>query len=68
VLDNLLKMYDKYGEVLRVEALLRNVRDFKVYRTSENDPDGPRAYLRMRQGVADLHQRGEVSRKITERL
>ena len=43
------------------------MRDFKVYRTSENDPDGPRAYLRMRQGVADLHQRAEVSRKITER-
>ena len=67
VLDNLLKMYDKFGEVLRVETLLRNVRDFKVYRTSENDPDGPLSYLRMRQGVADLHQRAEVSRKITER-
>jgi hypothetical protein len=67
LLDNLLKMYDKFGEVLRLEALLRNVRDFKVYRTSENDPDGPLAYLRMRQGVADLHQRAEVSRKITER-
>lgn len=65
--DNLLKMYDKRGEVLRLEALLRNVRDFKVYRTSENDPNGPPAYLRMRQGVADLHQRAEVSRKITER-
>lgn len=67
VLDNLLKMYDKFGEVLRVETLLRNVRDFKVYRTSESAPDGPLAYLRMRKGVADLHQRAEVSRKITER-
>jgi hypothetical protein len=67
VLENLLKMYDKFGEVLRVETLLRNLRDFKVYRTSESNPDGPLAYLRMRQGVADLHQRAEVSRKITER-
>jgi hypothetical protein len=65
--DNLLKMYDKFGAVLRVETWLRNVRDFKVYRRSESDPDGPLAYLRMRQGVADLHQRAEVSRKITER-
>jgi hypothetical protein len=67
VLENLLKMYDKFGEVLRLENLLRNVRDFKVYRTLENDPDGPMAYRRMRKGVADLHQRAEVSRKINER-
>ncbi len=67
VLDNLLKMYDKFGEVLRLENLLRNVRDFKVYRTLENDPEGPMAYRRMRQGVADLHQRAEVGRKINER-
>jgi hypothetical protein len=65
--NNLLKMYDKFGEVLRLETLLRNVRDFKVYRTSENNPDGPMSYLRMRQGVADLHQRAEVSRKVNER-
>jgi hypothetical protein len=43
------------------------VRDFKVYRTLENDPDGPLAYRRMRKGVADLHQRAEVSRRINER-
>jgi hypothetical protein len=66
-MDNLLKMYDKFGVVLRVETLLRDVRHYKVYRTKENDPDGPLEYLRMRQGVADLHQRAEVSRKITER-
>lgn len=65
--NNLLKMYDKFGEVLRLETLLRDVRDFKVYRTSENDPNGKMAYLRMRKGVADLHQRAEVSRKVNER-
>jgi hypothetical protein len=67
VLQNLQKMYDKFGEVLRLENLLRNVRDFKVYRTLENDPDGPMAYRRLRQGVADLHRRAQVSRKINER-
>ncbi len=67
VLENLLKMYDKFGEVLRLENLLRNVRDFKVFRTLENKPDGPMAYRRMRQGVADLQQRAEVGRKINER-
>jgi hypothetical protein len=67
VLDNLLKMYDKFGVVLRLETLLRDVRHYKVYRTKENDPDGQPQNLRMRQGIADLHQRAEVSRKITER-
>jgi hypothetical protein len=66
--DNMLKMYDKFGEVLRLETQLRNVRDFKVFRTSENDPDGPMANLRMRKGVADLHHRAEVSSKINDRL
>jgi len=65
--NNLLKMYDKFGQVLRIETLLRNLRDFKVYRTKEGDPDGPQSYLRMRQGVADVHGRAEVSQKINER-
>ena len=38
--NNLLKMYDKFGEVLRLETLLRDVRDFKVYRTKEKIPTG----------------------------
>lgn len=65
--DNQLKMYDKFGELVRLETLFHNVRDFKVYRTLENDPDGKMAYRRMRKGVADLHQRAEVSRQVNER-
>lgn len=65
--NNLLKMYDKFGQVLRIETLLRNLRDFKVYRSKEGEPDGPKSYLRMRQGVADVHGRAEVSQKINER-
>jgi hypothetical protein len=67
VLDNLLKMYDKFGQVLRIETLLRNLRDFKVYRAKEGDPEGPKEYLRMRQGVADVHGRAEASQKINAR-
>jgi hypothetical protein len=65
--NNQVKMYDKFGEVLRLETSLHDVREFKVYRTKENDPDGAMSYLRMRKGVADLHQRAEVSRKVNER-
>lgn len=67
VCNNLLKMYDKYGQVLRLETLLRNVRNFKVYRTREGNPEGPKEYLRMRQGVADLHGRAQVCAKINSR-
>jgi hypothetical protein len=65
--NNLLKMYDKFGEVLRLETLLSDEREFKVYRPKENDPQGKMSYLRMRKGVADLHQRAEVSRKVNDR-
>lgn len=65
--NNQVKMYDKFGEVLRLETSLHDVREFKVYRTKETDPDGEMSYLRMRKGVADLHQRAEVSRKVNER-
>jgi hypothetical protein len=67
VLENQLKMYDKFGIVLRLEALLRNLHHFKVYRAKENDPEGPVEYLRMRQGVADLPARAEASQVINER-
>jgi hypothetical protein len=30
VLNNLLKRYDQFGQVLRIETLLRNLRDGKV--------------------------------------
>ena len=68
IVNNLLKMYDKFGVVLRLENLLRDVRHFKVLRRREGDADGPLKYLRMRKGVADLHARAEVGEKINDRL
>jgi hypothetical protein len=67
VAQNLLKMYDKFGQVLRLENLLINVRDFKVYRRREGDRSGPMEYLRLRKSVADIHRRAELGRKINER-
>jgi hypothetical protein len=54
------KQYDK-GSVLRVETLVRDPGDFKVYRTAEGDPDGAPDWRPLRKGVADLHRRAEVS-------
>jgi hypothetical protein len=67
VLQNGLKMYDKFGQVLRLENLLINVRDFQVFRMREGNTDGPMEYLRLRQGVADMHRRAERGAKINER-
>ena len=58
---NSLKMYDKQASVLRVETTVNDPRDMKVYRTVEGDPRGPKRWLRLRKGVADLHRRAEVS-------
>ncbi len=41
--NSLLKMYDK-GSVLRVETLIRDPGDFKVYRPLEGDPQGPKEW------------------------
>ena len=39
----------------------------KVYRTSENDPEGAPHWLLLRKGVADLHRRCAISQKCNER-
>lgn len=57
---NALKIYDK-DSVLRVETLIRDPGDFKVYRAKEGDTDGPKDWRPLRKGVADLHRRAEVS-------
>lgn len=63
---NSLKMYDK-ASVLRVETLVRDPGDFKVYRAAEGDPEGPRDWRVMRKGIADLHRRTEVSQAANDR-
>lgn len=65
--ENSLKMYDKPGGVLRLEATINEPRDFKTYRSAEGQPRGPRDWLPMRKGVADLHRRAEVSHRATQR-
>jgi hypothetical protein len=66
--DNSIKMYDKAGgRVLRVETTINDPGDFKVFRTKEGDPEGEQQWLPMRQGVADLHRRAEVSQSANER-
>jgi hypothetical protein len=64
---NSIKMYDKQGSVLRVETTINDARDLKVYRRSEGDPNGPKKWLRMRKGVADLRRRAQISQASNQR-
>lgn len=63
---NSVKLYDKMGCILRAEATVNAPRDMKVFRKIEGKP-GPKRWMRMRKGVADLKRRTELSDKANER-
>jgi hypothetical protein len=62
-----IKLYDKQGSVLRVETVINQTRDMKVYRTKEGDEGGAKSWQRLRKGVADIHRRAEISQAANER-
>ena len=68
---NSLKIYDKahteVGSLVRIEPTINNVSPFWNYRRKEGDPNAELAWRPMRRGIADLHQRAEVSQKMAER-
>jgi len=64
---NSLKMYDKEGQVLRVETTINHPRHFKVYRASETDAEQKLSWRRLRFGVADLWRRAQISRAANHR-
>jgi hypothetical protein len=64
--QNSLKMYDKFGSVLRIETTIHHAEGLKVFRRKENDPEGPMRWHPLRRGVADLHRRCELSQKANE--
>lgn len=64
---NWIKMYDKQGSVLRVETVINDPRDMKVYRAKEGDDSREKSWQRLRKGVADVHRRAEISQAANER-
>lgn len=64
---NGVKFYDKQGSVFRVETTITDARDMKSYRATDGDPDGPKAWRRMKKGVSDLPRRAAVSQASNER-
>ncbi len=60
VKGNTIKLYDKQGSVLRVETTINDAGDLKAFRRKEGDPKGPKAYRKLRKGVADLRRRAHL--------
>jgi hypothetical protein len=68
VKGNWIKMYDKQDTVLRVETVINDARDLKVYRRAEGEePGDPKRWRPMRKGVADVRRRAEFSQQANER-
>jgi hypothetical protein len=64
---NSVKIYDKAGCVLRVETTIHNSDDLRVYRPSDDHPNGPPAWRPMRRSVADLYRRAQISEQANQR-
>jgi hypothetical protein len=64
---NSLKMYDKEGQILRVEMTMNRPGQFKVYRATETDPEQKLAWHRLRLGVADLWRRAQICQAANHR-
>lgn len=64
---NSVKMYNKSGSLLRIETTINNTRDFKVFRSPNDDEGKAASWQKMRKGVSDLHRRCEVSQKCNDR-
>ena len=64
---NSVKMYNKAGNVLRIETTINATRGYQVFRHANDDPQKPMSWQHMRKGVADLHRRAEVSQACNNR-
>ena len=64
---NSIKVYNKAGNVLRVETTINNTRSFKVFRPDLATLEDPDKWTNMRKGVSDMHRRSQISQKANER-
>ena len=62
VKNNWLKMYDKFGQVLRIETVINNPREFKVRRRVQRQGRSRMAWCPMNKGVANFYHYHEVAR------
>jgi hypothetical protein len=65
--NNWLKMYDKFGLVLRIETVINNPREFRVRRLRTLDGRQEMAWCPMNKGVSNLYHYREVALAANER-
>jgi hypothetical protein len=65
--DNWIKMYDKFGHVLRVETVINNPREFKVRRTRIRNGQKTKVWCPMNKGVTNLASYQSVCRAANDR-
>lgn len=64
--SNSIKFYNKLLELLRFESTFNDVRDIKVFRTRDNDPDAVPRWMAARKGVVDFRRVTEVANRCNE--
>jgi len=67
VKNNWLKMYDKFGQVLRIETVINNPREFKVRRRVRRRGRNRMAWCPMNKGVANFYHYHAVARAANDR-
>ena len=65
--NNWLKMYDKFGQILRIETVINQPREFKVRRQRVRNGKRQMIWCPMNKGVANFYQYHAVARKSNER-
>ncbi len=60
-------MYDKFGQLLRVETVINQSREFKVRRRRMRDGQRKMVWCPMNKGIANLHRYRQVARSANHR-
>jgi hypothetical protein len=64
---NWIKLYDKHGQVIRVETTITRPEAFRVHRTPEGKPRARKRWMPLRKSVADAPRRAQVSAAANDR-
>jgi hypothetical protein len=67
VKNNWLKMYDKFGQILRIETVINQPREFKVRRWCSRHGRRQLLWLPMNKGVANFYRYREVAQAANAR-
>ena len=65
--NNWLKMYDKFGRILRVETVINDPSEFRVRRKRERNGEHRMVWCPMNKNVANLHHVERVARAANQR-